>query len=311
MPSVVRFLLIAVLLSPAPASAQIIIDGTTDANQAGSADVVVDMSVLGGSQSTSAPRPAAPARQWLPPIDLSILPYPPRRPARPTGIAATPPPQSVDSPATPAPNPTPNPTDQITDLRPALQLMPEPAPEIPAAPEARSAAPARPDLPTPEDVQPPPAPTETVVETLPPPEISDERPFTPAPETEMPETPRTERPTEIPASADGARVETLADGAFRVIYEAGSDGIPDTGGAVIDVLAQQMSDMPEMRLQLLSFASASDGRDSAARQLSLRRALEVRTLFIDAGVRGTRIEVRALGANAQDGPADRIDLVPR
>ena len=45
------------------------------------------------------------------------------------------------------------------------------------------------------------------------------------------------------------------------------------------------------------------------RRLSLSRALTVRSYLISQGVRSTRIDVRALGARASDGPADRVDLL--
>ena len=47
---------------------------------------------------------------------------------------------------------------------------------------------------------------------------------------------------------------------------------------------------------------------AAARRLSLSRALQVRSYLIDQGVRSTRIDVRALGANVPSGPADRVDI---
>ncbi len=41
----------------------------------------------------------------------------------------------------------------------------------------------------------------------------------------------------------------------------------------------------------------------------MSRALEVRKHLIDRGVRGSRIDVRALGDKAESAPLDRVDIV--
>ncbi|MCH8925159.1 MAG: OmpA family protein [Proteobacteria bacterium] len=60
-----------------------------------------------------------------------------------------------------------------------------------------------------------------------------------------------------------------------------------------------------------SVASRSPGSASAARRLSLSRALAVRAYLIEQGVRSTRMDVRALGDKVPDGPADRVDVLPQ
>ena len=60
--------------------------------------------------------------------------------------------------------------------------------------------------------------------------------------------------------------------------------------------------------QGVRFLNGTD-QASQARRLSLSRALTVRSYLISQGVRSTRIDVRALGARASDGPADRVDLL--
>ena len=64
-----------------------------------------------------------------------------------------------------------------------------------------------------------------------------------------------------------------------------------------------------LRLQLKAYASAERSVASAARRLSLSRALAVRSFLIDAGVNSTRIDVRALGAKYESGPPDRVDVI--
>ena len=70
-----------------------------------------------------------------------------------------------------------------------------------------------------------------------------------------------------------------------------------------------ISDEERTRLQLKAYASAQDSSASAARRLSLSRALAVRSFLIESGVSSTRIDVRALGAKSEAGPPDRVDLV--
>jgi len=48
-----------------------------------------------------------------------------------------------------------------------------------------------------------------------------------------------------------------------------------------------------------------------ARRLSLKRALAIRQVLIDAGVSSTRINVHAEGGVDDSGPADRVDVFVR
>jgi outer membrane protein OmpA-like peptidoglycan-associated protein len=59
---------------------------------------------------------------------------------------------------------------------------------------------------------------------------------------------------------------------------------------------------------VVAYAAGTPEDPSTARRLSLARALAVRSALIADGVSSTRIYVRALGAQAGDAPADRVDL---
>ena len=61
-------------------------------------------------------------------------------------------------------------------------------------------------------------------------------------------------------------------------------------------------------MQVKAFAGGSSGSPSAARRLSLSRALAVRSFLIEEGVRSTRIDVRALGNRSKGGPPERVDV---
>ncbi len=60
------------------------------------------------------------------------------------------------------------------------------------------------------------------------------------------------------------------------------------------------------RVQLVAYADANS--NSAARRLSLGRALVVRSKLMELGVPNNKIEVRALGKPEDGSPADRVDL---
>jgi outer membrane protein OmpA-like peptidoglycan-associated protein len=64
----------------------------------------------------------------------------------------------------------------------------------------------------------------------------------------------------------------------------------------------------DARLQIQSFAG-EPGSDSDARRISLSRALSVRDYLLGKGIEPSRIDVRAMGNNTKEMPADRVDLI--
>ncbi len=69
-------------------------------------------------------------------------------------------------------------------------------------------------------------------------------------------------------------------------------------------------DQGAQRVQLEAFGGAPNDKGSDARRLSLKRALTIRQLLIDAGVPAGKIDVRAMGG-AADGAPDRVDVYVR
>jgi outer membrane protein OmpA-like peptidoglycan-associated protein len=59
---------------------------------------------------------------------------------------------------------------------------------------------------------------------------------------------------------------------------------------------------------VVGYAAGKPDDPSTARRLSLSRALAVRSALITDGIPSSRIYVRALGSQAGDGPADRVDV---
>ncbi len=64
-----------------------------------------------------------------------------------------------------------------------------------------------------------------------------------------------------------------------------------------------------VRITVNAYAGGDAADPSRARRTSLSRALSVRSALMEAGIRSTRIDVRALGLAAGDGPADRVDIL--
>lgn len=62
------------------------------------------------------------------------------------------------------------------------------------------------------------------------------------------------------------------------------------------------------RVQVMAYAGPKGDHSSDARRLSLKRALIVRQLLIDAGVPSDKIDVRAMGGASDSGNPERVDI---
>ena len=96
---------------------------------------------------------------------------------------------------------------------------------------------------------------------------------------------------------------------ITIIFDDGAKDISAKESEKLAAFANELVSNDSARLQLRSYARDVNESASAARRLSLARALAVRSFLIEAGVNSTRIDVRALGAKSERGPADRVDLV--
>lgn len=114
------------------------------------------------------------------------------------------------------------------------------------------------------------------------------------------------------ASLPSAEAPAVSRGAdtLSLLFAADESKLSDSGRSELAALVKRMQKDEDLNLQLLAYASGDEASSSKARRLSLSRALEVRKVLMDKGIRSTRIEVRALG-NKLDGrgPADRVDAV--
>ncbi len=225
---------------------------------------------------TSAPRPAAPLATLQPPPAPQRPPVASAPPALPPAAA----PPASPPPVTNAPRPAPGAT--APPPPPAITSSP-PAPIPPRAPVTAQAAP---------PVAPPPLPP---VAAAPPPASAAATPPAARPAAPSPNL------AALPPA--GAAAPTA-----RVDFNLNSAELSEAGKSVIATIADQLMKDDNLRLQLVAYATGGESV-AEARRLSLSRALTVRSLLIDKGVRSTRLDVKALGTKADDGPSDRVDLV--
>jgi outer membrane protein OmpA-like peptidoglycan-associated protein len=99
----------------------------------------------------------------------------------------------------------------------------------------------------------------------------------------------------------------------QIIFAA---GVPDPAANALDAIRMLGGDLNASlnggasRIQLQAYGGAMNDKSSDARRLSLKRALAIRQILIDAGVPSGKIDVRAMGG-ANSGPPDRVDVFLR
>ena len=294
------------------------------------ADRARDTERCRGADSTE--RRAGPRAPCPPACQACRRPPSPRRRARRARTSPTPAPRlpTIPAPTIPAPIiPAPGAPDvpaadvgasagRVPAIPPPSLAAPEPlAPESLAskspAPIPPAPTPPAPNLSAPEPAgdtargAPPPPSQDSVAEDggelLAPPE-----PAPPAKtETRIAALPPAETPTAAlpPVSATAG-----PQGGKRLIFAEGTADLDEAAKQVLRAAAETLKTDQNARVQLLAYAGSDDDSASRARRLSLSRALAVRQFLIKEGVRSTRMDVRALGSKFEDGPADRVDILP-
>jgi outer membrane protein OmpA-like peptidoglycan-associated protein len=195
-------------------------------------------------------------------------------------------------PRRPPPKPAQRPATSATLNKPSIQQPAAPPTPVPStatatqAPTAPQAAPA-----------PPPA---TLPEAAPP--VIALAPVAPPPAAQAP-------PPPPPPISDTAASSAKAVGAgLRVTFGEGETDLSPASAGAIQNLVRTGPQGDGISFNVVAYAAGTPEDPSTARRLSLARALAVRSALIADGVSSTRIYVRALGAQASDAPADRVDL---
>jgi outer membrane protein OmpA-like peptidoglycan-associated protein len=94
----------------------------------------------------------------------------------------------------------------------------------------------------------------------------------------------------------------------RLVFDSGkTDLTPDEEAAIRD-LAHAIPAPAVSSVNVVAYAAGKPDDPSTARRLSLSRGMAVRSVLLASGVPSAQIYVRALGATASDGPADRVEL---
>jgi len=94
----------------------------------------------------------------------------------------------------------------------------------------------------------------------------------------------------------------------NVVFTPGGSQLSLSARKALDLIATELNSKKDIRMQLMAYAGENKMAASKARRLSLSRALAVRSYLIEKGVRGTRIDVRALGNKVSSGLPNRVDL---
>lgn len=95
----------------------------------------------------------------------------------------------------------------------------------------------------------------------------------------------------------------------RVQFVQGDSQLPDAAHAVLDGIAERLSDSKE-RIRLAAFSGKTGDMSSQSRRLSLERARAVREYLVSKGVALDRVDVLPFGG-AVDGNTDRVDVLTR
>jgi outer membrane protein OmpA-like peptidoglycan-associated protein len=139
----------------------------------------------------------------------------------------------------------------------------------------------------------------------------------PAVEAATPLPPEPEAPTvaalaPVPAAHEeispAALPEPSSGSVASLGFQAGSAELTDETRGLLTDLAARMNSESGLRVQLLAYAGSNEDSPNAARRLSLSRALVVRGYLIDQGIASTRMQVRALGDNVEQGSPERVDI---
>jgi len=179
--------------------------------------------------------------------------------------------------------------------RPAPVERPRPAPKVAAAPPAPKVASAAPAPATPYGAGPGAAGLFGNLPTI---------SAAPAPQTAS---------AAPPSGASSSGSEGLAKQGV-ILFAHDADSPADTALDSIRLLAGQLNNgmtRTQSRVELMAYGGNKGDKGSDARRLSLKRALAIRQVLIDAGVSSARIDVHAQGGVDDTGPTDRVDVFIR
>jgi outer membrane protein OmpA-like peptidoglycan-associated protein len=134
----------------------------------------------------------------------------------------------------------------------------------------------------------------------------------PSPPADAPPAPAQLSPDARPpsaASAGEAAVEVLAEGRWRIRFAAGREDLSESAANRVGELGRRIAEASGAgRVTVEAQASGPEADVSAARRLSLGRALAVKAALASGGLSPTRIDLRPLGRTPE--AVDAADILP-
>lgn len=113
-----------------------------------------------------------------------------------------------------------------------------------------------------------------------------------------------------PAPVQVASAPAAVSAPSTIKFAPGLTDLPPSSQPVLDTVAARLIASDALRVQLVARATGGADQAMEARRISLARAVAVRAYLIDKGVPRLRMDVRALGNRADDGPVnDQVDLL--
>ncbi|MEE3043788.1 MAG: OmpA family protein [Pseudomonadota bacterium] len=263
------------------------------------APVAVASSTSNANAPTPLTKPASAPAPTSAPAAPVMAEAPASSPAQATPVAAA----STSAPVSaPAPAPAPAPATETAEM-----VEPPNAPPLLSDDSAASSAPSSPvvePIAKGNEVPPPPAPSPDTTQSA-----ATMAETAPAVKAEPAPKPAAEEAAIPPANqAVPAPMPAAGSDEYSLGFAADSFELTGQAKSALDQVISAMNKDDSLRIQLQAYAQGDGANASKARRLSLSRALQVRSYLIDQGVRSTRIDVRALGANVPSGPADRVDI---
>lgn len=98
---------------------------------------------------------------------------------------------------------------------------------------------------------------------------------------------------------------------FTFSFEPGETNLSVGNEAQLDkALVESLKNKSRDRLQIVSWASPTDGKETSARRTALARALSIRAYLISKGIDAARMDVRAMGIQTDSkAAADQVDMI--
>ena len=152
------------------------------------------------------------------------------------------------------------------------------------------------EIPPPPKIVPPPPPTPKVAKV-----ISNLKDAEPERVNRTINKAEEKQQTALPSAVDDTKL-------VNVSFIPGGSDLNEAAKKTLNSIATKLTKNENIRMQLMAYAGEANMSASKARRLSLSRALAIRSYLISKGIRGTRIDVRALGNKISSGLPNRVDL---